>query len=303
MGVGIPAEYLLVFAVFRCHDLGRVSCAPLSEQVSYLKILDANSVAHLDPLIKKLEIIGVSVARFLDADKLSCKALAAKHSVKLRSENGSEKHIYAVFESASCVVFNDLPMSVAPNLNVVIICKTVGVEPLGVHKCLLGKSSTDNVDLNPSLCDMLNNIKSSDLVFGNVNREGVFACLEVLGDIYLDPKALKHSVANCKSVAACKRGEKIGEKSGRKSEVIGNVVACIVSVILHNGKMLNVSDANVFCELSAKSGGMEEGCSVPFLVSVGIDKLNGKSLSSERADFFKGLKIVYRLIVKHLFKR
>ena len=149
---GLPTEDTLVFAVHIRHDLGCVSCAPLGEEMGYLKVLDTNSVAHIHPSVKKLEVEGVSAVCSLYTNELGRESLAANRGVKRKGENRGEKHIYAALDRHSCKVFYDLPMPLRPNRDIIILGKAVGVEPLGVHKLLLGKGRTDDLDLNRAAC-------------------------------------------------------------------------------------------------------------------------------------------------------
>ena len=144
--VGLPSEDLLVFAVNGSHYLGCVLCSPLSEEVSDLKVLDSDSVAHIHPSVDEVEVEGVFTVLNGYTDELVGESLAAYLGVERRSEGGGEKEVDAVSMSGSCKVLNDLPVLLAPYLYVVVVCEGVAVEPLGEDELLLGEGCVYEVD-------------------------------------------------------------------------------------------------------------------------------------------------------------
>ena len=128
--VGLPAEDLLVLAVHGSHNLGRVLCSPLSEEVSDLKILDSDSVTHIYPSVKKVEVEGILAVFNGYTNELVGESFAANLSVEGRSEGGGEKKVNTVLMCHTCEVFYDLPVLFAPYLYVIILSKRVAVEPL-----------------------------------------------------------------------------------------------------------------------------------------------------------------------------
>ena len=71
-------------------------CTPLSEQVRYLKILDTDSVTHINPSVNKVEAEFVFAVGNGYVYELRGKALTANLGVERRGEDGGEKKVYTV---------------------------------------------------------------------------------------------------------------------------------------------------------------------------------------------------------------
>ena len=141
----LPAEDLLILSVYGRHNLGSVLCAPLGKEVRYLKILDTDPVAHIDPSVEKVEVEGVFPVLNGNFNELICESLAANLGVEWGSEYGSQEKVDAVFIRHPCEVFDDFPVLFTPNGYVVVVSQGVAMEPLGEDEILLGEDGVNNV--------------------------------------------------------------------------------------------------------------------------------------------------------------
>ncbi|MBR4034055.1 MAG: hypothetical protein IKJ04_04545, partial [Clostridia bacterium] len=76
-----------------------------------------------------------------NADKLYRRTLAADVGIERGSENGGQKRVVAAFYEGLDEIFNDLPMTLRENGDVIIGSEAVVVEPLSYGEIDLGRDA------------------------------------------------------------------------------------------------------------------------------------------------------------------
>ena len=88
-----------------------------------LKVLDADSVTHIYPSVKKVEIEGILTVLDGYTNELVGESLTAYLSIERRSECGGKKKVDTVLVCRTCEVFYYLPVLLAPYVYVVVVSK------------------------------------------------------------------------------------------------------------------------------------------------------------------------------------
>ena len=107
---GVPSKDLLLFSIHHRHDLRRVFCSPLGEEMADLKIFDPAGLAEIDPLLHPVKTETVISVFYPHVQKLGRRPLYAYRRVKSRSKERRQDHIASPFDIFFQIIGNDLPV-------------------------------------------------------------------------------------------------------------------------------------------------------------------------------------------------
>ena len=294
--VRVPAKEFLVLAVHGCHDLRRVLCSPLSEEMRYLNVFNSASVEHIYPAVEQGKVKGILATVTLHTHELSGSSLTAYRSIERGSEDGGQKHIDAVLSRRSCEVLYDLKVPVRPYLEVVVVCQTVRVEPLCKVDVLIGKHRVDDLHLEGGLC-------AAVLSTVNLNGELVHTRRHILRDIDLNPYRVESILREGDRSSVVKGTEHVGVETGSGLEIV--VVESEQVVGEGYGNVHHLSEICIFYQLTRELGselGRDVGHRAALCVIRG-SYLEADTLTLERRKALQLGISLYTFVDKHLLKR
>ena len=191
----------------------------------YFKIIHALAVAHLNPSVKEGEVKFIPLATLCNTNQLCCASLSAYRGIKRRSKHGSKQKVYTVSPCRFYEIFHDFPVFFRPNLNIVVVCKAVRVEPLCKINILLWKHRINNLNVDGAgYATRVSGIKGK--------CHSMLACRNIIGKVKFHPYRVKCTPGEGEAAIIVKRLQNIGEHSRLCTQIIV-ITAAVVHCLCH----------------------------------------------------------------------
>ena len=210
----VPAEYALILAVHRRHDLGRGVSAPLREEVGDLIVFHAAALGHIHPAAQLVKAEGVNAVIDVNVHQLRGQALRAHAGVQRWGVRGHHNHVDPPLHGGAHEVFRNAPMLLGEHRHMIIVAQSVVMEPLRVDERLMRQAAGQYAHRLRALDRLV-----LGLVGGQLDRDRVIARLHLAIRLHVDPQRVPLAAARAQIVRADFL-KHVGIQAGRLAQIV-----------------------------------------------------------------------------------